>query len=534
MTDKSKYGYPDLTDADFVYKALLGHGMFADKMPPCLSSESFFRYVNSSKKINLNKKIKSYYHACITYKEVKYTIVDRKFSIPHPESYLYLCSQIKKYWSDINLHIGEANPPKNKTHVRKIEDTPFNCKPHIFEMGNYENRIEEQDEINEYSLDAKYMAIADIKSCFPSMYSHAIPWAVYGIAKAKSGEHEGDPWGDDLDKASRTIKDGETNGLLIGPHTSSIISEIILTSIDKELMGKEYNRGKGYDRYIRHIDDYRFYATNEKEAEEFIQDLANILNKYELSLNQEKTEIIAMPVAMKDSWVNQLSYFKFDENIEQSINDIVPYLDCAFDLAKKHKKYSIMYYAIKVISNIKLNKRAKLHYTRRVFHIALHYPYLVPFLEELVINKFEIYSINGIKDTFNSFVNLLMETGLEKNHPSCVAYAFYYARKYNLRIKLYHLKTNMQKLLSMQDCISLLLAIAYLGHAGKKNTKLAFISVIKDYFDFKDKRTREQFWILLYEFIPDCLSDKEDNFLYTMESDKSDSGSKKVSFLKWD
>jgi len=41
-----------------------------------------------------------------------------------------------------------------------------------------------------------------------------------------------------LDKCTQLAHDGQTNGLLIGPHASNVISEIILTSIDDQLLKK--------------------------------------------------------------------------------------------------------------------------------------------------------------------------------------------------------------------------------------------------------------------------------------------------------
>ena len=38
-----------------------------------------------------------------------------------------------------------------------------------------------------------------------------------------------------IDKACQAVKNGETHGLLIGPHTSNLLSEIILTVVDKQL-----------------------------------------------------------------------------------------------------------------------------------------------------------------------------------------------------------------------------------------------------------------------------------------------------------
>ncbi|WP_317423046.1 hypothetical protein [uncultured Acidaminococcus sp.] len=42
-------------------------------------------------------------------------------------------------------------------------------------------------------------------------------------------------WPDKLDKACRDTTNGETHGVLIGPHASNVLAELLLTKIDAEL-----------------------------------------------------------------------------------------------------------------------------------------------------------------------------------------------------------------------------------------------------------------------------------------------------------
>ena len=44
----SKLGYPDLNDPDFVFEALLGYGMFAERIPPCFTSENLLDYAKQN------------------------------------------------------------------------------------------------------------------------------------------------------------------------------------------------------------------------------------------------------------------------------------------------------------------------------------------------------------------------------------------------------------------------------------------------------------------------------------------------------
>ena len=74
----------------------------------------------------------------------------------------------------------------------------------------------------------------------------------------------------------------ETHGIPIGPHTSNILSEIVLCAVDKEL--SEYS-------YIRDIDDYECYVESEEVGKQFLLQLSNSLNKYGLRINHKKTTI---------------------------------------------------------------------------------------------------------------------------------------------------------------------------------------------------------------------------------------------------
>ena len=118
---------------------------------------------------------------------------------------------------------------------------------------------------------------------FPSIYTHSIPWALHGRRKAKRDRSlllEGNL----LDRVTQDTRDGQTNGLLIGPHASNILSEIVLTDIDRTLVAS-------YGRYSRHIDDYEYAAKTYEEAESFIRNLSIQLRERELRINEKKTEI---------------------------------------------------------------------------------------------------------------------------------------------------------------------------------------------------------------------------------------------------
>ena len=74
------------------------------------------------------------------------------------------------------------------------------------------------------------------------------------------------------------MRNGETHGLLIGPHSSNLLSEVILTVVDKILYDKGY-------RFVRNIDDYDCYVGSQDDAKLFLRDLEEILREFDLPLD---------------------------------------------------------------------------------------------------------------------------------------------------------------------------------------------------------------------------------------------------------
>lgn len=64
------------------------------------------------------------------------------------------------------------------------------------------------------------------------------------------------------------MNNGDTKGLITGPHVSNLITEMILVRIDKELFDRGF-------RFQRHIDDYDCYVESEKQADKFLYVLQN-------------------------------------------------------------------------------------------------------------------------------------------------------------------------------------------------------------------------------------------------------------------
>jgi hypothetical protein len=76
---------------------------------------------------------------------------------------------------------------------------------------------------------------AEIARFYPSIYTHSIPWALHGKATAKATMGHSALLGDRLDRLMRKGQDNQAVGIPIGPDTSLVVAEILLSVIDQGL-----------------------------------------------------------------------------------------------------------------------------------------------------------------------------------------------------------------------------------------------------------------------------------------------------------
>ena len=364
---KSYKEYVDEISPQELLEGLLGYGLFAEKLPPIFSSVLFYEYCKQSNVNFQNKR-----HDYIRYETSRNINIPRLLSIPNPFAYANLCNCIVQNWDNIKSVFEETTSNQNykvsQIHIQKLKE-----KKLLFEMNkHYSDKDADLTAfIDTLQIKKKFKVSADISNCFPSMYSHSLPWAIVGKDVAKKDTHD-KLWYNKLDTYVRNIKNGETNGLLIGPHTSNLLSELILCRID-EILASKYV-------YVRNIDDFTCYVESDEKAEEFLLELNSNLKSYELSLNAKKTEIQKLPITATTEWIVALNSFFIGENYTEDhklvfkYQRLKAYIDLATQLANETINYSVYSYAIKTISNTYLGRRALSYYISIIHHLVCMYP----------------------------------------------------------------------------------------------------------------------------------------------------------------
>jgi hypothetical protein len=137
----------------------------------------------------------------------------------------------------------------------------------------------------------------DVKSCFDSIYTHSICWAVKNKKFAKSNSTS-DNFENLFDKLMQRSNFNETNGILTGPEICRIFSEIIFQKIDnlliKRLKGNGLNLGVIFD-IKRYVDDYFVFSNSIDIANLIEHEINDLLHEYKLHTNESKRVISERP-----------------------------------------------------------------------------------------------------------------------------------------------------------------------------------------------------------------------------------------------
>jgi len=202
---------------------------------------------------------------------------DRKHAVINPISYL----AISKTLSDNFVHLSSVS-----------RNSKISASPLVFDwVGSraiFRPSIDLRDDfrVNLATRHERYVA-ADIRAFFHSVYTHAIPWAIYGKEWAKKNR-EKSHYGNLLDLYCRNAQDGQTIGLPVGPDTSRLIAEVIASAMDNQLTQILEVEDKDASRYI---DDYTIAVPRGQSGDSVIAAVRQAAAGFELELNNDKSEV---------------------------------------------------------------------------------------------------------------------------------------------------------------------------------------------------------------------------------------------------
>ena len=216
--------------------------------------------------------------------------------------------------------------------------------------------IEEKEELIQHGFDRKdlithnicsgryYHMSIDVSDFFNNIYSHTVSWDLVNNQNKEIFEN--------IDVLSRTLNRNETKGILIGPYTSGIISEIVLSKIDKQIVEKYKNEDISF---VHFCDDYDFFSDSREKLELDVKNyVGRCFLKYGLDLNLSKYKIEEFPfISLKSIQKERIYILKdrikkedFDSSLEYAEN-IMNELSSAMRV-----KYSNCNYLLSILNSL--------------------------------------------------------------------------------------------------------------------------------------------------------------------------------------
>lgn len=506
-----------------ITNALIARGYFRSEIPPVITSVKFAEWCYASAGIlpellgdiaeNNKDNKKPPKRRPEQYSAAEYGFRRRNMLIPNPINQLALARVIAKHWQEIEGHYEKSGISKSKQRI--LPQDTSSC---------WATRITRHTELEGERMLAmaghSHILQTDIGRFFPSVYTHSIPWAIDGKDKIKADiENKTGRWSDRLDRRLRQCNDGQTSGIPIGPVTSHIVAEVLMSSIDERLQKEMGERLKGG---YRHVDDYFLCFDSEEDAQAALAAIQQAAAEYELSVNAEKTKIIKSADYMGDSWQIQLvkmasqmkknrrldfNFFLLPSRKEAEVREwLLQFAARTFALAKKHPNKSVMKYALKMLwklpkDGVRLKGRNWDIYQSILVHIMTSHPYTTDMVAQILRKCQKRGYLGGeSKGKLSDAVSALIRRHAPLEHHSEVAWALWLAKVVGLDIANEAAKC----LPKVNSGVCALLA---LDNMQNGRIKLDENDTAPWRKHLSPGGLKDRFWLLAYE-APDCLGDK--------------------------
>ena len=185
---------------------------------------------------------------------------------------------------------------------------------------------------------ASFLLKADVNQFYPSLYTHAVGWAVDPVLRHRTN------WkrpllGKKLDQALMDLDGKISQGIPIGNDLSYLLAELVLARVDKVLRLRR-------DRSFRWFDDYEAAFDTREDAQACLKNLRRELGRFRLRLNPNKTTVMELPQPAGEEWQESLletSKSRF------RVGDIVNHFDSAFRLRDRFPSSPVLLYALGVL-----------------------------------------------------------------------------------------------------------------------------------------------------------------------------------------
>jgi len=346
--------------------SLLSKGYFPRELPPPFNTKS---YATVAKKVG--SPWSGGWTRCVAHNLARPGGLRRPLKIPNPLSFLPLARTIASNWSQIKSHTWKQRLSASRPYVMQSSSRAVVPRYHYGELTRLRALRWRA---------GRYLLLTDIDQFYPTIYTHTVPWALHTKAACKAalkvGKGKGAVGrvGDTIDRLLQSMNEGQTHGIPIGPDTSLVVAEILLSAADDALLAKTKAPFSGF----RYLDDYELGFQSLSAAEETLSELQAVLASFELNLNPKKTRIIDLPHRLDSAWASELKALIIREGPVAQRNDLLGFFSRAFDLALAHPGESVLRYAISHFQRIDVSPQGWRSFQNCVLSAASADPSTLP------------------------------------------------------------------------------------------------------------------------------------------------------------
>jgi hypothetical protein len=309
-------------------KSLPVRGYFPKELPPAFGTCSFAKYAASRG----GRQVLTEYHPldnyteCVLYRLARHGMRQRELRIPHPASFWMLAKLISRNF-------------RRLASLTKVSNLT-GCEPIPSKERAIEPRLKPWDlPVSRANVRAGclFLLKADISEFYPSLYTHAVGWAIDPKSRLRKNWRRATLLGKQIDQALMNWDGKMSQGIPIGNDISFLLAEIVLARVDSELKAKS-------GRAFRWFDDYEFAFESRDEAELMLRTLTRELGRFRLRINPKKTIIQQLPLPAGEEWQDLIK--ERAPASSSSPAQMVKYFDSAFRLREKYPETQVLAYAL--------------------------------------------------------------------------------------------------------------------------------------------------------------------------------------------
>ena len=350
----------------------------------------------------------------------------RVLAIPDPAHFFRLAELVHDNWRLLDKSIR-----RSRLSLSKPKDDPTGNRALV--PAQETNRIEARAE---HRARARYLVEVDVSQFYPSIYTHALDWAVRGKAISKATRGRGTGLGPMLDKYTSAAQYGQTVGIPIGPDTSLVLGELILSQVDEELL--DGGRARWLHGF-RYYDDYELHTWSREHADQALAVIQRILAEWQLGVNPYKIHIRELPQPIEDEWLSTLKRVEIRSHSLQERSDITALFDDSFRLSRQFPQDNVISYALGQFVTRDLSERRHVqrtnwpHFEKLLLQACLGEPGVLP-RAAVLLNWARLRGWPLDRRVLSEALNTIVRDGAARGASSEVAWALWASISLDIRL----------------------------------------------------------------------------------------------------